>query len=480
MPRGGGPTRIANNRGWKRKRGISDHPPQAHDVLKGSPTEGHPTLNVPVRPWCVKSVQALRLLVPATISIALAGCGAKLPDCLAGLERGGNLNKVTVAKKPPQAGQQVLIGIDGSGSMLGYSQAEKNVWQRFLQSINQGILLKGLQPVTYRIGGGVAEGPIGASVTQATDPCFFKGCAGFKPVASSLETLWKLEGNEKVLPLRLLVSDLEVNQSDITTMLGSIRGDLTKGASAGVLGIKAPFKGDIFSTDGQIIYKGSTKRPVFILATGPKEQVKSVLNEIRKTLASKGINDARISIIEPSSDVETIKAQWVSGVPTRTATTRRKIQIGGKNYNPAQNPEYQFIRLDPGFTGISVATTKKWTEGAKRPDFGIADLERLSITGRQILIAGGMQINSIQISGLNIKVGIDIDSSVESGLYRVVIPAGSLPEKWWLEWDRPEADKNKIGEKTEGFLPLMTDLSEQIAESANSPPAAVMCIALQN
>jgi hypothetical protein len=393
---------------------------------------------------------------------------------------GDEPNSTAAANKPLKVGKQVLIGIDGSGSMLGYSQAGKNVWQRFLQSINQGILLKGLQPVTYRIGGGVAEGPIGASVTQAADPCFFKGCADFKPVASSLEKLWNLESNAKVLPLRLLVSDLEVNQNDITAMLGSIQGDLAKGASAGVLGVKAPFKGDVFSSDGQIIYKGSTNRPVFILATGPKEQVSSVLNEIRKTLALKGINDARVSMIESGGVIETMKSQWVSAVPTTTGTAGLNIRIGGKTYSPAQNPEYQFIRLNPGSKGLSVATTKKWTKGSERPDFGIADLERLSITGSQTLTAGGMQINSIQISGLNVKVGMDVDNSVESGLYRVVIPAGSLPEQWWVEWDRPEADKTKLGEKTEGFLPLMTTLSRQIAASANAPPAAVMCFALQN
>lgn len=414
----------------------------------------------------------------------LSGCVGyvskpQLPDCLSGLAGGSGADPAAAVSRPLRAGKQVLIGIDGSGSMLGYSQAGKNVWQRFLQSINQGILLKGLQPVTYRIGGGVAEGPIGASVTQAADPCFFKGCANYKSVASSLETLWTLESNSKV-PLRLLVSDLEVNEGNINAMLGSIKGDLAKGASAGVLGVKAPFKGDVFSPDSKIIYKGSTNRPVFILATGPKEQVSSVLYEIRKTLALKGVNDARVSMIESGGVIETIKAQWINGVPVTKATKGRKIQIGDMNYIPAQNPEYQFIRLKPGFTGLSIATAKKWSEGAVRPDFGIADLERQSITGIKRLEAGGMRINSIQISGLNIKVGIDLDNSVESGFYRVVIPAGSLPEQWWVEWDRAEADKTKLGEKTEGFLPLMTTLSREIAASANAPPAAVMCFALQN
>lgn len=419
--------------------------------------------------------------MPGAISISLAGCGAELPDCLVGLERGGNLNTVTVAKKPPQAGQQVFIGIDGSGSMLGFAEAgNKTVWPLLLQSIGQGILLKGLKPVTYRIGAGVAEGPIGASITQAADPCFFKGCAGFKPVASSLETLWTVQSDTKVLPLRLLVSDLEVNQSDISSLLGGIQGDLAKGASAGILGLKAPFTGDVYGANGQIIMKGSTNRPLFILATGQSEQVRSVLNEIKKTLALKGITDTRASIIEPGDSGRRMTAQWISGVPATAANTGQKIRIGNVTYRPELNPKYQFIKLNSGATGLSVRTNKKWSNGIERPDFGIADLELLSIPAGQTQSAEGMRIKNIEISGSNIKVGIDVDQSAATGIYRVVIPAGSMPEQWWVEWDRPQADAAKVGEKTQGLLLLTTTLSRQIAGSANGPPAAAMCIALQN
>ena len=438
-------------------------------------------MNEAVWLWCVKSVQALRWLVPGTLSIALAGCGEKLPDCLVGLDSGGKLNTVAASKKPPQAGQQVLIGIDGSGSMLGFAEASnKNVWPVLLQSISQGIVVKGLKPVTYRIGAGVAEGPIGASTSQAADPCFFKGCAGFKPVASSLETLWKVQSDTKVLPLRLLVSDLEVNQSDISSLLGSIQGDLAKGAIAGILGLKAPFKGDVYGADGRIILKGSTNRPLFILATGQREQVRSVLNEIKKTLSLKGITDTRFSIIEPRDTTRTMTAQSISGVPATAANPEQKIRIGNVTYRPDINPNYQFIRLNQGATGLSVKTTKKWSDGIERSDFGIADLEMLSIPAGQIEPAEGMRIKNIEISGTNIKVGIDVDQSAATGIYRVVIPAGSLPEQWWIEWDRPQADAAKVGEKTQGLLLLMTTLSRQIAGSANGPPAAVMCIALKN
>ena len=424
---------------------------------------------------------ALRRVAPCAAILVLTGCGAELPDCTRGLRRSPGQDTAAGANKTPQTGQQVLIGIDGSGSMLGYAQASnKNVWPRLLQSISQGILLEGLQPITYRIGAGVAEGPLKGSVTQATNPCFFKGCDGYRPVASSLETLWTIQSEGKALPLRLLVSDLEVNQSDISSLLAGIQPDLAKGASAGILGIKAPFTGDVFGANGQVIQRGNVNRPLFILATGPKEQVRSVLDEVKKTLSLRGIRDTRISIIDRSSSLETKLAKWIGGAPAKAATSGINIRLDGQTFSPAKNQDYQFIRLNPSATGLSVATTKTWSQGTERPDFGIADLEKLPIAEGQPQTADGMQVSSIQISGSNVRVGIDVDQSTASGLYRVVIPAGSMPEEWWVGWDRAEGEKTNIGSKTQGLLLLMTTLSREIAGSANAPPAAAMCIALQN
>jgi hypothetical protein len=429
----------------------------------------------------VPAIGALRWVIPGTAILVLTGCGAKLPDCDAGLKANTAQTTSESPKKPPQTGQQVLIGIDGSGSMLGYAQAsEKNVWPRLLQSISQGILLKGLQPITYRIGAGAAEGPLKGSVTQATNPCFFKGCEGFRPVASSLETLWTIQGEGKVLPLRLLVSDLEVNQSDISSLLGGIQPDLAKGASAGILGIKAPFTGDVFGANGEIIQRGNVTRPVFILATGPKEQVRSVLDEVKKTLSLRGITDTRIAIIDRNNAQKTKFAKWIGGAPAKAATSGINIRLDRQTFSPAHNQDYQFIRLNSGATGLSVATTKTWSQGTERPDFGIADLEKLPIEVGQPQAAEGMKVNSIQISGSNVRVGIDVDMSAASGVYRVVIPAGSMPEEWWVSWDRAEGEKTNVGSKTQGLLLLMTTLSRQIAGAANAPPAAALCIALQN
>lgn len=424
---------------------------------------------------------AMRWVMPGATLWLLTGCGAKLPDCTTGLKEKAGQDTAAITKKPTQVGQQVLIGIDGSGSMLGYAQASnKNVWPRLLQSISQGVLLEGLQPITYRIGAGAAEGPLKGSVSQATNPCFFKGCDGYRPVASSLETLWTIQGEGKTLPLRLLVSDLEVNQNDISSLLAGIQPDIAQGASAGILGIKAPFTGDVFGANGQAIQKGNVNRPLFILATGPKVQVRSILDEVKKTLSLKGITDTKISIIDRSKTLDTRSARWIGGVPARAATSGINIRLGGQTFSPVQNPDYKFIKLDSGATGLSVATSKTWSQGTDRPDFGIADLEKLQIPKGQPQAAEGMQLSRIQISGSNVRVEIDVDQSAASGLYRVVIPAGSLPEEWWVSWDRAEGDKTNVGSKTQGLLLLMTTLSRVIAGAANAPPAAAMCIALQN
>ena len=433
----------------------------------------------------------LRWLMPGAAALVLAGCVPtgcvpklpvpKLPDCLTGLDRVGTLREGVASSKQPKQAQQVLIGIDGSGSMLGYAQASNNnVWPRLLQSISQAILLKGLQPITYRVGAGVAEGPLEGSVTQAANPCFFKGCEGYRPVASSLETLWAIQNEDNSMPLRLLVSDLEVNQSDISSLLAGIQPSIAQGASAGILGIKAPFTGDVYGASGQVIQRGNVNRPLFILATGPKEQVRSVLGEVKKTLSLRGITDTRLSIIDPKNSQEPKFAKWIGGVPAKAASPEGNIRLGSQTFSPAHNTDYQFIRLNPGATGLSVATIRKWGQGTERPDFGIADLEKLPIANGQPQAAEGMQVSSIQISGSNVRVEISVEQSAASGLYRVVIPAGSMPEEWWVSWDRAEEEKTNVGSKTQGLLLLMTTLSRQIAGAANAPPAAALCIALQN
>jgi hypothetical protein len=424
--------------------------------------------------------RSIRFTAPALLAVALAGCGAKLPDCKTGLEQ-SNTQATPVPKKLPKSSQSVLIGIDGSGSMLGFAQADnKTVWASFLQSINQGILLEGLMPITYRIGAGVAEGPFNLSITKATNPCFFKGCDGYRDVASSLGTLWSVNASKEELPLRLLVSDLEVNQNDISSLLKSTQSDLARGANAGVLALKVPFTGDVYDADGQVISKGNTIRPIYILATGPREQVKSVLDEINKTLALRGLTETRLSLLEADARSNTLEAKWIGGLPPKAAKRSQNLKIEGNTYSRTQNPNYQFIRLNSGANGLAVATTRNWSGGSERPNLGIAELQKISAIDGQLQPLDGIGIKNIELSGVNIRLDLAIDKSTPSGIYRIVVPAGSMPAQWWLDWDRTKDQESKEVIRTQGLLNLMISLGRQIAGYSNGPPAASICIALEN
>ena len=156
--------------------------------------------------------------------LGLTGCGKKLPDC--SQNELGKMVKANVtsgsptppsAERKPVAAKDVLIGIDGSGSMFGYTQsADPSAWLRLLQSVNLSANTLGLQVKAFRVGGGTATELASGSTSSASNPCFFKGCAPFQPVASSLQTLWQRGYPGQSPPLRLLISDLEVNEGEVS------------------------------------------------------------------------------------------------------------------------------------------------------------------------------------------------------------------------------------------------------------------------
>ena len=159
----------------------------------------------------------------------LLGCTPQLPSCASKEDPNGNVDNPINTK----AASRVLIGIDGSSSMLGHADATTTSdWRNLLQAVNLSTSTQGLSSKVFRVGGAKAQALGSANVTQAADPCFFKGCGNYPSVPSGLQTLWDVQPGAGSTPLRLLVSDLEVNQSDISSLIVGIRKDLQRGATA--------------------------------------------------------------------------------------------------------------------------------------------------------------------------------------------------------------------------------------------------------
>jgi hypothetical protein len=156
------------------------------------------------------------------------------------------------------------------------------------------------------------------------------------------------------------------------------------------------------------------------------------------------------------------------------------VQFSTGRFNPGSNSDYRFIQLKPGATGFSVMTIKPWSGGTTRPDLGLVRLERIPLISNDNTSPGGVKIRHMIVSGNQVRLDLDIPPSTPSGAMRATIE--TLPEQWWIDWDRENRNELKPAEKaekTDGLLLLLNTLSTEIRQAKDTPPAATLCIAFQ-
>lgn len=444
------------------------------------------TLRVLPTSHAMPTSAGLFLIVAAVLS--LAGCSLKLPACVESTASKASLPKkpgaapsATTAPQAPASSKVLMIGIDGSDSMLGHAQASGAAWLHLLQSVNLAAeTLPDLQARTFRVGGGSALKLSTDSATAASNPCFFKGCSPFQPVPSSLQTLWQVPHPGQSPPLRLLISDLEVNMGDISALVATIKTDVTKGASAGVLALKLPFDGQVFDSQAQPFFKGKLNRPIYLLATGPASQVADLLGEIRKIMAQKGVQSQELSFFGGPNNPPSLTARDARVIPPEAGAIGVPVQLSLGHINPSTNGDYRFIQLKPKATGFSVMTIKPWSGGTPRPDLGLVRLERIPLRSDETTSPGGIKIRRMLVAGSHLRLDLDVPRSTPSGALRATIP--DLPEQWWIDWDRntgSDATPAQKAETTEGLLLLLNTLSSEIRQARGAPPAATLCMAFQ-
>jgi len=412
------------------------------------------------------------LAAATVLAFAAHGCSvAKLPDCLEPSA------KAPVAKGIPPS-RQALIGIDGSASMAGFLKGSGGgeAWKQLLKAIKLTATGYGATAV-YRIGG--SSGTAVGAITEAADPCFFGGCPGRPSLASSLHTLWTIPKTGVVPPLRVILSDLEVNQGDISALRQAIQDDLARGASIGVLGVRLPFEGTVFDSEARRLFVGKANRPVYLLTTGPRQSVETFLDGVRQNLALSGFNGP----IERSllgAGPSTLMAETAWGEPRGSEQTGVPIQIGTNTFNQGTNSTYQLVKLLPGATGLAVSSSKQLgggkVAGSPAPA-GLMTLTPLAVAGA----AAGGSLQGVAVKGLAVSGGqlvarFAIPPGTPAGAFRATVEAGGLPEPWWLNWSRSDPTSASARDQTDNLLLTLTSLS-RAAVPAGSPPAVAFCVA---
>jgi hypothetical protein len=399
------------------------------------------------------------------------GCGARLPECVL-----GKAPRIAIDKPPAPI---VEVAIDGSGSMLGLtgSPQASNAWKNILKSVSNASAQVGVPIQAVRSGGGQLQSL--SNVSQAGEPCFFSGCGAYPSVTSSLDSLWKVGGSKSaVIPMKLLISDLEVNNGEISSLVASIKPFVRKGAEIGVLAIKLPFAGKVYNSQSLVIHTGSSERPIYLLATGPRTQLKSFLTEVKAAAKAEGIPEEtmHLTFLEQHVNKPTLTAKAARGA-TNQATVDMDISANGRSYGWTVNPGYKFIRVPKQESAVLLGSS---TVPASKPDEltdrVLVQLEPVNTAGVNQYDASGVSTRGIQIQGQKLLIDLALASDATAGVVRATIPRGRLPEDWWISWNRNDAAAPEAKNQTDGLLPLLTSLGTLLVEPGSSP-AAAFCLA---
>lgn len=412
----------------------------------------------------------------ATTLLAACLASARLPKCVQGT------TAPTAAQQKQwdgvAAAAELDMAIDGSGSMLGLTGSDKasTSWKALIKGVTLAASSNGLTVKPQRVGGGTSE-PIGSPLLAA-EPCFFNGCGGFRSVSSSLDSLWKAPGLSKTkVPLRVVMSDLEVNDGDIAALVGAIRPHVEQGAVIGVLAVRLPFQGRVFNSQGVVIHDGAAKRPIYLLATGPRSQLHSLLTDVRTKAALSGVptDSMQLTLLDEQANAPTLIAKAVAGLPPASVTTGLPIRLAGTTYSPSGDNTYQFAKLYANAEGVTISSGANANLASPQPDLGLVRLQTIPLAGDSPGL-DGLSIQGFQINGQELTVAIRIPKNLSGKAFRVVVPRGQLPESWWVDWSRQTPTAAGAHDQTDGLLLLLTSLSKLMVSSSFTP-AASLCLA---
>ena len=412
--------------------------------------------------------------------VLLTACqpSQSLPDCVSGNPAPTPAQQELWGK--PKAASSLQLAIDGSGSMLGLTGSPQSSasWKAILRAVTLAAAGSGAGLQASRIGGSTTQ-PIGNTM-QAAESCFFLGCGAFAPVSSNIDALWNAPGlSSQTAPLRLAISDLEVNNGDIARLVGAIEPHVRRGATIAILAIKVPFQGRVFNSEGQVIHAGIAQRPIYLLATGPRTQLHALMSDIRSKSALGGVPTAsmKLTFLEDQANAPTLLAKSVKGSPANSLSSGLPVQLAGATYGPGSQADYQLARLSERTNAVVLSSRREGAiTGSPMPDMAIAQLESLPVGGQDTSLPAGINVQSFQLGNQDLALTISIPPGTPSTALRAQVPRGQLPEAWWIGWNRQTTSAAAAKEQSDGLLLLLTSLSKLMV-APGTTPAAAFCLA---
>jgi hypothetical protein len=385
------------------------------------------------------------------------------------------------ASTPPAS--RIDVAIDGSGSMQGLTGSPKAsaAWKAMLKGISLAAASTGQPIQAMRSGSGQLQ-PL-ANVSQAGDPCFFSACGAYPSVSSSLDAFWKgAMPSGPGVPLKVAISDLEVNEGDISGLVAAIKPHVAKGAVIGVLAVKLPFQGSVFNSQSEVVYTGQSQRPIYLLATGPQAQLKAFLNDVRIKAALGGVpsETMQLTFLDEHVNKPTLKAGSVRGVPPQAINSGLPLRLANTTYSPGGQPDFQFVKLLSQAEGVRLSSgSTVGASQAKHPEIAVGQVEPVQLPGAPPAPRSGVVVKGLHLQDQQLVMELAIAGQPPSGALRATVPRGQLPEDWWVSWNRQDPAAEAAKDQTDGLLLLLTSLGSLLAEPG-STPAAAFCLAFSH
>ena len=422
----------------------------------------------------------------------LAGCqagGPRQPECWESPSpdtASGDSDTVVNTDAGPLSDQQsepreatelsrIVIGLDGSGSLLGHLQAEGNVWIRTLQALQ---LLTASQPVktmVTRVGGPVPE-PV-ASLQTSANPCFFTGCAPFTPVSSNLAALWR---QARPGQLTILVSDLETDAALTGALVQAI--GWSQPEAVGVVAVQAPFNGHVFDPfTGKGMGAMNGNRPLYLLVTGPRNPVEMILRDGAGAFGQVHLQPVFSSLL-PVERGATAYARHLDLLNDNGQPDPRQGIVGGRvpveslKIIPVNN--MLTVQVEPGQSRqltLSVQGALNDTQGVAYPP-GQLILEQYNPEEENWQAAQGVTVQDLRVRNSNLSATVSLAAGLPAALVRARLPAHRGVEDWWLELSASsQEDHDPTEGRTKGLYGLLTSL--QASRQDSNAPRAAFCFA---
>jgi len=375
---------------------------------------------------------------------------------------------------------QIVIGIDGSGSLLGYLQGGDNVWMRNLSALQLLAATQPLANVAVRRVGGARPEPV-ASLQVSANPCFFTGCEPFSPVSSNLPALWR-----EVQPgqMAILVSDLETDAALTGALVRAI--NQSKPEAIGLVAVQIPFNGQLFDpSTGEQWKTMNGNRPLYLLVTGPKSAVEAISAEAKAAFGQVGLQPVFSSRLPASTASTTAYAGQLQPLNDAGAPDPQQASVGGKVNVGSVEPltiiprnHVLTVSWPPG-TGQSRQVALS-LQGFLDQDQGVAyppgqlDLEQYNPDQKSWEPAQGVVVQHLRQQNSNLSATFSLDPQLPAGVVRALLPAHRSAEDWWLALNASTHETAEGG--TKGLYGLLTSLQATM-QDANPPPATAFCFA---